>query len=260
MITDTEKFAPYAPSPSVLSVIRRLRERSLPDPLTAQELTRMSISEGLTNRTLRALSFLGLIDEEGHRTPTFERLGKASSNEYPELLGEVIKEAYKEVFTIIDPADATDIEIDNAFRLYEPRAQRGRMITLFRGLCQEAGLMSGEPPQSVKRSRMATPKPTSQSNGARRPKSEPKDAEFESVPDEVSTSQASQPVKAKPITSTEEYVIMQGVLSKLPFAEKAWTQAQRAKWLKAVAANVDMLFELKDPPTEIEMEEDMYRP
>ena len=53
---------------------------------------------------------------------------------------------------------------------------------------------------------------------------------------------------------------MEGVLSKLPFAEKAWTQAQRAKWLKAVAANVDMLFELKDSPTEVEMEEDMYRP
>lgn len=81
MIKGTEKFAPYAPSPSVLSVIRRLRERSLPDPLTAQELTRMSISEGLTNRTLRSLSFLDLIDKEGHRTPIFERLGKASSNE-----------------------------------------------------------------------------------------------------------------------------------------------------------------------------------
>src|ERR1700730_9244810 len=113
MITGTEKFAPYAPSTSVLAVIRRLRDRSLPNPLTAQELTRLSISEGLANRTLRALSFLGLIDEEGHRTIAFERLGKASSNEYPELLGEVIKEAYTDVFTIIDPANATDIQIND---------------------------------------------------------------------------------------------------------------------------------------------------
>lgn len=260
MIAGTEKFAPYTPSASVLAVIRRLRERSLPNPLTGQELTRLSISEGLANRTLRALSFLGLIDEEGHRTATFERLGKASSNEYPELLGEIIKESYKDVFTIIDPANATDIEINDAFRLYEPHAQRSRMISLFRGLCQEAGLIAGEPPQSVKRSRITTSKSTSQSNGAKRTKPEPKDTLFESVPDEVSTPQADQPVKVKPITSTEEYVIMQGVLNKLPFAEKAWTQAQRAKWLKAVAANVDMLFELKDPPAEIEMEEDMYGP
>jgi hypothetical protein len=260
MMTGTEKFAPYAPSASVLIVVRRLRERSLPNPLTAQELTRLSISEGLANRTLRALSFLGLIDEEGHRTATFERLGKASSNEYPELLGEILKEAYKDVFTIIDPAEATDIQINDAFRLYEPHAQRSRMINLFRGLCQEAGLMAGEPPQSVKRSRITTSKPMSQSNGVKRPKPEPKDTEFESVPYQVSIPQASQPVTATPITSTPEYVIMHGVLNKLPFTEKRWTQAEREKWLKAIAANVDMLFELKDPQTDMGMEEDIYRP
>lgn len=256
---DTEKFAPYSPSASVLAVIRRFRERSLPNPLTAQELTRLSISEGLANRTLRALAFLGLIDEEGHRTATFERLGKASSNEYPELLSEIIKEAYRDVFTIIDPANATDIEINDAFRLYEPHAQRNRMINLFRGLCQEAGLIAGEPPQSIKRSRIAAIKSTSQSNGAtRRAKPEPKDSPFEPEPEQVSTPQASQLDTATSLMSTQEYVIMHGVLKKLPFDKRVWTQAEREKWLKAVAAIVDMLFELQDPQIGIMDEEVLY--
>jgi len=93
--------------------------------------------------------------EEGHRTQTFDRLGRVSTSEYAEVFGEIIKEAYSDVFTIIDPAEATDIEINDAFRYYQPQAQRGRMITLFRGLCQEVGLINGGPPETRKRDAIA---------------------------------------------------------------------------------------------------------
>lgn len=252
-MTTEEKFAPYSPPATVLAVIRRLRERSLPNLLSPQELTRLGISESLANRTLRALSFLDLIDEEGHRTATFERLGKASSTEYPELLGEIIKEVYSDVFTIIDPATATDIEINDAFRLYGPQAQRSRMITLFRGLCQEAQLMTGEPPQSIKRAKITTAKSTAQSNGARTTtKPEPKDTPFMPEPERVSATQTNRSGTVVPEVSTPEYAMMHGVLNKLPFSTKKWTQAEREKWLKAVAAMVDMLFELQDPQAGVE--------
>jgi Family of unknown function (DUF5343) len=215
----------------------------LPNPLTAQELPRLGIPESLANRTLRALSFLGLLDEEGHRTATFERLGKASSNEYPELLSEIIKEAYKDVFTIIDPAEATDIEINDAFRHYEPHAQRSRMIVLFRGLCQEAGLVSGEPPQSLKRPRTPTSKPVSQSNGAKKP--QPK-SEFAShaEPYQVPIQPIIQPM------SNQEFALLQGVISKLPM-EKKWTQRQRDKWLQAFTANVDLLIDVVESDNDL---------
>lgn len=79
-------------------------------------------------------------------------------------------------------------------------------------------------------------------------------------PVQVSTPQANQSDAATSIVSTQEYVIMHGILKKLPFAKKAWTQAEREKWLKAVAAMVDMLFELQDPQTGTGMEDNLYHP
>src|SRR5260370_3191600 len=153
MNTNIKKLAPYAPFGCVIAIIRRLRERGLPETLTIQEITRVSVSEGNASRTLQGLKFLKVVDEEGFRTQTFDRLGRVPTSEYAEVFGEIIKEAYGDVFTIVDPAEATDIEINDAFRYYQPQAQRGRMVTLFRGLCQEVGLVAGGPPETRKRAR-----------------------------------------------------------------------------------------------------------
>ena len=262
MNIELEKTVPYAPYANVLTIIRHVRERGWKEPGTSKSITTLGVPEGNATRTMQALRFLKLLDEEGYLTEPFKLLSNAPSDEYPGLLEQILRNAYPVVFNALTPATATDQQYVNAFRLYQPKAQRSRMMILFKGLCREAGLIPGGAPEMLTRPRVTANKPgksPTSSNGARRPKFELEDTEFESELDEESTPQASQPIKVKPITSTEEYVIMQGVLSKLPFAEKAWTQAQRAKWLKAVAANVDMLFELKDPPTEAEMEEDMYR-
>ena len=52
MATEAKQVAPYAPVHNVLTVIRRLRERGLPDPLTIQELERIGIPAGNAPRTL----------------------------------------------------------------------------------------------------------------------------------------------------------------------------------------------------------------
>lgn len=261
MATNTGKLAPYAPLANVVGLIRRRREKGLPEFLSADKLIQMSIPEGNVSRTLQALRFLNLIDEEGRQLPLFNRLALAKANEYPDVLAEVIRAAYRDVFTIIgdNPQNVTDPELTDAFRVYQPEAQRSRMIILFRGLCQEAGLIAGGPPEARTRARTATSgKPLAQSNGTR--KAEPKsDVTTHPVPDHVTTRSDSQP--AEPLisaASTQEYMIMHGVLQKLPFDKKRWTQAEREKWLKAVAAMIDMLFELEDPQTGIREEEDLY--
>jgi len=263
MNMDLEKTVPYAPYANVLTIIRHARERDLKEPVTSRSITTLGVPEGNATRTIQALRFLNLLDEEGYLTETFKLLSNAPSDEYPGLLEQILRNAYPVVFNALTPATATDQQYVNAFRLYQPKAQRSRMIILFKGLCREAGLIPGGAPEMSNRPRVTTNKSGKSSpsaNGARRPQSEPKDTLFEEEPEHVSTSQAGQPEKVTPITSTEEYAIMLGVLRKLPFADKAWTQAQREKWLKAVAANVDMLFELKDPQTGVRTEEDMNRP
>ena len=134
MVTETgRRTMPYAPVNNVLSVIRRLRDYGLQEVLNLGELERIGIPTGNAPRTLAALRFLRLVDEDGRRTPAFDRLGRAKSEEYTETLAEIIRDAYSEVFGIVDPAQNTEIEIADAFRGFEPSRQRNRMITLFMG-------------------------------------------------------------------------------------------------------------------------------
>jgi Family of unknown function (DUF5343) len=263
MATTSDKMAPYAPLANVIGLIRRRRDRGLPEILNADKLAQLGIPEGNISRTLQALRLLDLIDEEGRQTTSFNRLGIAKGDEYPVVLADILRRAYHDVFAVIgdNPNDATDFEIDDAFRGYQPESQRNRIVLLFRGLCQEAGLIAGGPPETHMRSRATPPnkQSSSQSNGAKKPPSEPKEAPFGPDTDDVSNQKTGHSDTETPIMSTPEYAIMKGVLSRLPFGKK-WTQAERKKWLRAVAANVDMLFELEDPDTGLEMEEDIFRP
>ena len=236
MSAHIEKLAPYTPFGCVITVIRRLRERGLPETLTIQEITRVGVSEGNASRTLQALKFLKLVDEDGHRTQTFDRLGRVPTSEYSEVFGEIIKEAYGDVFTIVDPAEATDIEINDAFRYYQPQAQRGRMITLFRGLCQEVGLIAGGPPETRKRTRAVKEvKPSLVSYAGNSRKSQ------------IETSYTPEFTRALNGNSSDiksEYALLQGLLQQLPL-DKKWSQRRRDRWLQAFTANMDLLIDVE---------------
>lgn len=262
MNMEFEKTAPYAPYANVLMIIRHAREKDLKEPVTSKMITTLSVPEGNATRTMQALRFLKLVDEEGYLTDSFKLLSNAPSDEYPGLLEQILRDAYPIPFNALNPATATDQQYLNAFRLYQPKAQRNRMIILFKGLCREAGLIPGGAPEMLLRQRGTNNKSSKSSasaNGAKKLQAEPKDTLYETETEHVSTSQASQSPAETPIMSTEEYAIMHGVLKKLPFKKKTWTQAEREKWLNAVAAVVDMLFTLEDPQPGIGMEEDMYR-
>ncbi len=236
MNTYVEKLAPYAPFGCVIAVIKRLRERGLPETLTLQEITRVGVSEGNASRTLQALKFLKLVDEEGHRTQTFDRLGRVPTSEYTEVFGEIIKEAYKDVFTIVDPAEATDIEINDAFRYYQPQAQRGRMVILFRGLCQEVGLIAGGPPETRKRARTVTgikTTPTSHSATLRKSQIETSDSL-----ENIGT------LNGNSTGTRHEYTLLQGLLQQLPI-DKKWKQERRDRWLQAFTASIDFLIDIE---------------
>ena len=159
----TTKSAPYAPVAHVLTVIRRRRERGMLFPITLQTLGTLGVPDGNQARTLVALRFLGLIDPEGHSTEGFDRLWDAKSEDYQDTLAEIVRAAYEPVFTIVNPAEDSDIAISDAFRQYQPENQRNRMVVLFRGLCEEAGIVN-------RPARRASPPP---SRPAQRPKKGP---------------------------------------------------------------------------------------
>src|SRR6266849_5304253 len=166
MNMELEKTAPYGPYANVLTVIRHARERDLKEPVTSQLITTIGIPEGNATRAMQALRFLKLLDEEGYLTESFRLLSNAPSDEYPGLLEQILRDAYELVFMALKPATATDQQYINAFRLYQPKAQRNRMIILFKGLCREAGLIPGGAPELLTRPRVTADKPSKSSASA----------------------------------------------------------------------------------------------
>lgn len=225
-----EDYAPYAPYKAVHDVIIRYRERGLPDPLTPAALEQVGVATGMTQRTLRALRFLGLIDETGARLEPFERLKKSTTAEYPEQLAEVVRAAYLPVFTIVNPAEDSDTAIADAFRRFEPSAQRGKMIALFRGLCEEAQIITTTAP----RPRPAPRRPAAESS-SQRPKPP---AEKRSDPPVVADRKDDE-------AATPDYRLISAVIQQLPRSGK-WTRERRDRWLLTLTAAVDLLFEVAD--------------
>jgi len=227
-MTTESSFAPYAPTQGVLAVIRRFRERGLPDVLTLQSLQPLGIAAGNAPRVLAALRFLGLIDEDGRRTEIFNRLGQATTEQYPEQFAQIVRAAYAPVFTIVDPAVDSDIALADAFRQYQPQAQRDRMIALFRGLCREAEIVEGGP-VTRRRRRQGEAAQTRQ----------PRQRTQQQLT-------AAEPVIV-PSDADEDYLVdyrpISALIQQLPKDGK-WTQARRDRWMRAFEANVDLLIEI----------------
>lgn len=231
-MTDQSNFAPYAPAKAVLGVIERYRDVGLPDPLTTASLERVGVPASMGPRTLQALRFLGLIDEDGTRLEAFEQLKRAKTDEYPAQLAEIVRAAYLPVFTVVDPATDTDTAIADAFRGYEPGAQRGKMLALFRGLCSVAGVIQGD-----RRPKGGAPKKPTGGALAPRPKPPKKPT---AIP------RAELPERQADDEAMLDIRLITAIIQQLP-RERRWTSSRRQKWLGAIESAVDLLIETDEP-------------
>jgi len=225
MYSSDEKFAPYASIGNVISVIRRYRDYGTPKIIDLTEMQKAGVSEGNASRTLVTLRFLGLIEENGEPSPLFLQLNKARSDEYSKVLGDIVRNAYTEIFNILNPEVANDIEINDAFRGFSPSKQRDRMASLFLGLCKEAGIISGEP--ETHRKVASKPETKTRNRGA---------------------------AKIKPVDKIRESNVsywfgqLKTMLDKLPPAEEAhWPKTTRDKWIQALTALLDLLIDVEEP-------------
>jgi uncharacterized protein DUF5343 len=217
---------PYAPTGSVLSVVRRYREYGTPKTIDATEIQRVGVSEGNTSRTLAALKFLGLTEND-RPTDKFTMLNKATTEEYPKVLGDIIRDAYSDIFAILNPKTATEVQIIDAFRGKEPDKQRARMVQLFTGLCQEAGIMEGKP--TVVAGRKYAPPSSTSSNGSDKKR------------------QQQDPIQNPPKNPDYWDIKFSPYLEDLPPSEKrVWKKSKRDKWITAVTAMLDYLIDIED--------------
>jgi hypothetical protein len=205
-----------------MQVITAFRDRGLSTPITSDVLLRASITESLVPRTLASLEGLELIDDAGNPTPAMEGLRRASSEDFRKRLEELVRGVYAEVFKFVDPAKDDLSRVADAFRAYNPIGQRGRMVTLFMGLCEAAGIV----PEGTRKasSPLAPRTPT----GPRRtasitPVGKLTTAKFHTRPDGGG--------------SVPEPLM--GLLRALPVDGTGWTEARRDKFVETFKAVLD---------------------
>ena len=135
-------------------------------------------------------------------------------------MAEVVRAAYQEVFIFVDPESDTEERIRDAFRVYEPLGQLNRMVSLFLGLCVEAGLRpatsirSARPQQS---SRPAQARPSVEASRRRRDGGESPNA-WSAVKGPASQGTGKAP---------QIHPAIVGLLNDLPVRWGAWTVAER---------------------------------
>lgn len=136
---DTNTKRPYAPASNVIAVLQRLRSRNLPERIDTNFLVDAGITESLVQRVESALEFLNLVHHDVP-TPALRSISTSTDEEYRSILAGLIRDAYSEVFAVVDPAEDDQDRILNVFRRYSPASQRARMVSFFLGMCREAGI------------------------------------------------------------------------------------------------------------------------
>lgn len=210
----------------------------LPDPLTTGALERIGVTASMGPRSLQTLRFLGLIDEGGNRLDAFEQLRRAKTEEFAATFAEIIRAAYLPVFTIVDPGTDSDTAIADAFRGYEPAAQRDKMITLFRGLCVRAEIIAAGSKASG-----GAPKKAVGGNATPRPKVAPKKPAAKDAGS--AAAERAGDVRQAEDSAGVDIRLITAIIQQLP-RERRWSQGRRERWLAAITSAVDLLIEVGD--------------
>lgn len=212
--------APYTPAATILSVIDRARDRGLPNPVSKEVLIRSGVADTLVPRTFQALQQLELINEDGTWSENLETLRRAPEAEFQTRFAEVVRSVYADAFQYIDPSKDSATAIRDAFRSYTPHGQQDRMVMLFLGLCQRAGIITEDSPAKVT-SREVRPKSrvtpmAPQTKHKQKNKTDP-------APPQVSNGSLPPPLA--------------GLLATLP--QSGWTQNERDRFVVAFTAMLD---------------------
>ena len=190
------------------------------------------MSESLLNRTLQTLKLLDLVEDDGSPSQALRDYAKAPEEEAKARFAEMVRGTYAPIFSFVDPATDPPNRIRDAFRSYEPRGQQDRMVILFLGLCEYAGIISEVPkrtpgPKTARSgsSKPRTPTPPRSRSGLKPP---PADRNEAQVPDQLPDA-------------------VKGIVRELAAIGPTWTEDRRDAFMKVWEAVVDFSYPVREP-------------
>jgi hypothetical protein len=227
----------------MVALLQRLRARNLPERIDAEYLRDAGVSEGTISRTLFGLRLVGLITEEGEPTQALRSMHTSTDEEYRSILAGLIREAYREVFDVVDPAKDSQDRILNVFRRYTPASQRARMMIFFLGMCREAGI----PTLDVPRQRVMA--------GARRTTTAPRQGSDGEVA--VAGALGSR-VRERPMADGHTGLppALEGLVRSLPTPGTPLSKERRAQWIAMAEATLAFVYPEEKAAAEDMTEED----
>lgn len=230
MAVTVERPGPYTSPKVVVDLVQRHRSRGLPNPIDADTLSRVGVSESLIPRTLQSLFALDLIEENGRITETFEGLRLAPEAEFQGKVREWLDAAYADVLQFADPATDGETAVRDAFRSYKPVGQQDRMVSLFIRLYEMAGVGTAKSDDPKPR-----PRPTM---AVARMRDAPKSTKPSAL--QVALSSGSRvPAPAREAAIPPAIL---GLLQSLPLDGKGWSAERQEGFLTAFAGVVKFCF------------------
>ena len=235
MAVNSEQSAPYVAPGVFIPLLERNREKGLPNPLTPEQLQRLGVSDSLVPRTLQAFKTLDLIGEDGRHAELLENFRRAPEADYQTMMAEWLRGVYAHVLDVVDPANADDTAIRDAFRLYNPISMQPRMITLFTALFEAAGIRTVAPKAPpAKRASQATA-----TVRVARPVVKP------APPRLAPRASGERTHGVLPMRLEGMHPALVGLLSSLPAPECGWTREERGRFMTAFDVVLDFAIPIR---------------
>lgn len=139
--TESKRKPPYVAAGTLWEFLNKLKFVSAPPHLDARELEEYGIPKHWAYHLLSALKFLNLVEKNGKTTPALNSL-QMRGDDFEHNLQDVVRNAYADLFTKVDPARDSRANIMNFFMKHYGTSPTGaeKATTLFLDLCGEAGI------------------------------------------------------------------------------------------------------------------------